>query len=75
MMNTRRISTSNTAVVYFLVTVVIVMAFLLLDGVTWIKGMTHTGNSIGMANWNWVHIIVSLGLGFLLGLIVAKRKW
>ena len=65
----------NTRAVYVIAILVIVVVFLLLGGGPWTKGLMHGNRSIHMANWNWVQILISLGLGFVLGLIVAKRKW
>jgi hypothetical protein len=70
-MSTRR----NTTAIYFIAFIVIIVAFLLLGGGTWMKGMMHGSRSISMANWNWAQILICLGLGFLLGLIVGRRKW
>jgi hypothetical protein len=67
--------TSNSTALYLIAIVVIIVAFLLLGGGPWIKGMIHGRGSIGMAHLNWAQILVSLGLGFLLGLIVSRRKW
>jgi uncharacterized protein YneF (UPF0154 family) len=66
--------TTNKTALYIIVAVVIIGAFLLLGGGQWSKGM-HVGRSFDMANLNWVQILVSLGIGFLLGLLVSKRKW
>jgi hypothetical protein len=66
--------TTNKTALYIIVAVVIIGAFLLLGGGQWLKGM-HGGRSFDMANLNWVQILVSLGIGFLLGLLVSKRKW
>ena len=74
-MRTRRIIITNKTVLYLIAFAVIIVAFLLLDGGMWIKGMMHGSRSIGMANLNWVQILISLGLGFLLGWIVARREW
>ena len=70
-MSTRR----NTTAIYFIAIAVIIVAFLLLGGGTWMKGMMHGGRSAGMANLNWAQILISLGLGFLLGVVVGRRKW
>ncbi len=32
------------------------------------------GRSMDMGNWNWIQILISLGIGFLLGYFVARRK-
>lgn len=71
----RRRITSNRTAVYIIAVLVIIVAFLLLGGGKWITGAIHGGGS--MANFNWIQILVSLVLGFLLGVVVAKRrrKW
>lgn len=74
-MSTRRLLTTNRTAVYIIAVVVIIVAFLLLGGGPWMKGTMHGGRSMGMAQWNWVQIIISLVIGFLLGLLVARRKW
>jgi hypothetical protein len=71
-MSTRR---NTTATYYVIAIVIIIVAFLLLGGGPWIKGMMHGSGSTGMAQLNWVQILVSFGLGFLLGIIVSRRKW
>ena len=71
-MSTRR---NTTALYYVIAFVVIIVAFLLLGGGPWVKGMMHGSRSTGMASLNWVQILISLGIGFLLGLLVSKRKW
>jgi hypothetical protein len=73
-MSARRI-TSNTTALYLIALVVIIVAFLLLGGGPWIKGMMHGGHSMGMAQLNWVQILISLAIGFLLGILVGRRKW
>lgn len=74
-MRTRRIIITNKTVLYLAAFAVIIVAFLLLDGGTWIKGMMHGNRSMSMANLSWVQILISLGLGFLAGWIVARRTW
>jgi len=51
------------------------VAFLLLGGGTWITGLTHGSSSIRATDLHWGQILISLGLGFLLGWIVSKRRW
>jgi hypothetical protein len=70
-MNTNR----NTTVIYILAIVIIVMAFFLLGGGAWIKGIGQGSRMMNMSNLHWGQILISLGLGFLLGLIVFRRKW
>jgi hypothetical protein len=73
-MNTRRITTNSTAL-YLIAFIVIIVAFFLLGGGPWMKEMMHGGRSINMSNLNWTQIIISLGIGFLLGLLVSRRRW
>jgi hypothetical protein len=54
---------------------IIVIAFLLLGGMPWIKGLEHGNGSMGMTNLRWGQILISLGLGFLLGWLASRRKW
>ena len=70
-MSTRR----NTRTLYYLIAAaVIIIAFLLLGGGPWIKGLGHGNSSMEMTHLRWGQILISLGLGFLLGWLVAKRK-
>jgi hypothetical protein len=71
-MITKKITLTNKAL-YLIAFLVIIVAFLMLGGGLWARGMIH-GRSIGLAYWNWTEILISAGLGFILGLIVAKRK-
>ncbi|WP_372949676.1 hypothetical protein [Mariniphaga sp.] len=66
---------SNRSAVYVIAVLVIIVAFLLLGGTKWITGAMHGGGSL--ANLNWIQILIGLILGFLLGVIVSKRrrKW
>ena len=71
-MSTRR----NTTIIYIIIAVVIIIvAFILLGGGPWIKGMTHGSGSMSTVHLNWVQILISLVIGFLLGLVVGKKKW
>jgi hypothetical protein len=75
-MSTRRITHANSTALYLIAFVVIVAAFLLLGGGSWIKEVTHfhASRSLGIEHWNWVQILVSLGIGLLLGWAIAKRR-
>lgn len=64
----------NSTLVYVIAIAVIVLAFFLLGGGDWLNGMHH-GRSLNMNNLNWGQIIISLLIGFAIGLFVAKRKW
>jgi H+/Cl- antiporter ClcA len=71
-MSTRR----ETTILYYVIAfVVIVVAFLLLGGGAWIKGLSHGSSSLRASDLHWGQILISLGLGFLLGWIVSKRRW
>jgi hypothetical protein len=66
----------NTRTLYYLVAVaVIIIAFLLLGGGPWIKGLVHGNGPMGMSNLRWGQILISLGLGFLIGWLASGRKW
>ena len=54
---------------------IIVIAFLLLGGTSGLKGIGHGSGSMGMTNLRWGQILISLGLGFLLGWLSSRRKW
>jgi hypothetical protein len=75
-MSARRIKKINSTALYVIAVVIIVVAFFLLGGGAWIKGMAHMhgGRSTGMASLNWVQILISLGIGFLVGLLVGRRR-
>ena len=71
-MSTRR----ETTTIYLVVAIaVIVIAFLLLGGGPAIGKLGHGSGSMGMSNLHWGQILISLGLGFLLGWIASRRKW
>jgi hypothetical protein len=74
-MSARRISFSNQTVYIIIAVAVIIVAFFLLGGGPWIKGLTHGNSSKGLDDLKWVQILISLGIGFLLGFLVARRKW
>lgn len=74
-MSTKRYIKSNRTTLYIIAVVVIIVAFLLLGGGPWMTGMMHRGHSMGTVHLNWVQILISLGLGFLLGVLASRRKW
>jgi hypothetical protein len=74
-MSTRRFVTANRTVLYIIAIAVIIVAFMLLGGGPWMTGMMHRGRSMGTVQLNWVQILISLGIGFLLGLLASRRKW
>jgi hypothetical protein len=67
--------TNNKTALYLIAIVVIIVAFLLLGGGPWVGGMMHGSRSMDISHLNWAQILISLGLGFLLGLVVSNRKW
>lgn len=74
-MSTSRFVKTNSTALYVVAVVVIIVAFLLLGGNQWMTGMMHNGRSMRSVQLNWVQIIISLAIGFVLGLLAARRKW
>jgi hypothetical protein len=74
-MSIRRDVTVSRTALYLIAVVVIVVAFFLLGGGTWMTGMMHRGGSMSAVHLNWVQILISLGLGFILGLVASKQRW
>jgi TRAP-type C4-dicarboxylate transport system permease small subunit len=72
-MSARRITTSN-GTIYVIALVVIVVAFLLLGGWDWIQGSMHGSSSLRLGHLNWLQIIISLAIGFILGLMAGRRR-
>lgn len=58
--------------VYVIAIAIIIVAFLLLGGGDWINGRMNHSN---MNHWNWTQILISMAIGFVIGLLAAKRKW
>jgi len=64
-----RISTTIKTAFYFIVFVAIT------EACNTGQGMMHGGGrSMDMGSWNWVPILISLVIGFLLGYLVARRR-
>ena len=74
-MSVRRLFGTNTTATYIIAISVIIVAFLLLGGGPWIRGMMHGRGSMSMSHLNWAQILISLVIGFLLGFIAGRRKW
>ena len=67
------ITRRETRLVYYAVAIaVIVIAFLLLGGGPWLKGMGHGNSSMGMTSLRWGQILIGMILGFVLGLISSR---
>jgi hypothetical protein len=71
---TSKRSTTNRTTFIVIALVVIIVAFLLLGGVPWMKGLTHGSGPMETSNWNWTQILISMGIGFVIGLLVGKRN-
>ncbi|MDP2337308.1 MAG: hypothetical protein Q8N05_12835 [Bacteroidota bacterium] len=67
--------TTNKTLLYLIAILIIIVAFLLLGGRSWLDGMMHNHRSMGIDNLNWIQILVSLGIGFVLGILYSRRKW
>ena len=71
-MSTRR----EKRIIYIVVAIaVIVIAFLLLGGGPVVSRLGRGNGSMGISNLHWGQILISLGLGFLLGWLTFRRKW
>jgi hypothetical protein len=72
-MTIRRIATKIITSLYFIAIVVI------MEACDTGQGMMHGSNSIGTDNWNWLQILISLGLGILLGFVlclaISRKRW
>lgn len=71
---TSKRSATNRTTFLVIALVVVIVAFLLLGGVPWIKGITHGNAPMETSNWNWTQILISMGIGFIIGLLVGKRN-
>jgi hypothetical protein len=72
-MNTKRITAMTVTTAAFVTMIVIIMVAC--DNG---QGMMHGTVSMGRDSWNWGQIILSAGvglvIGFLLGMVVSRRK-
>lgn len=66
-------ATSNNTI-YIIVIALIIIVILLLGGGSWMNGMMHGGRYSGYNSWNWTQILISIGIGFLIGWFVARRR-
>lgn len=64
---------SKNTLVYIIVALVILVIFFMLGGTDWFRG-THLNRSIGTSHWNWSQILVSLGVGLVLGYYIRKKR-
>jgi hypothetical protein len=70
-----RVNISRSTTLYLIAIVVIIVAFLLLGGGPWLRGIVHGGRPLIITQLNWAQILISLALGFLLGWLAARRRW
>jgi hypothetical protein len=69
------VNVSRTTI-YVIAVVVIIVAFLLLGGGAWLQGLGHRGvGSMNMSQINWIQVLIAMAIGFVLGLVVGKRRW
>lgn len=73
-MSARRVSFSSQTVYIIIAVAVVVVAFFLLGGGPWIKGLSHGHGSAALNDLKWIQILISLGIGFLLGYLVSRRR-
>ncbi|HAM09417.1 MAG: hypothetical protein A2X05_05985 [Bacteroidetes bacterium GWE2_41_25] len=67
------ITRRETRIIYYAVAIgIVVIAFLLLGGGPWLKGIGHGNGSMGMSTLHWGQILVGMVLGFLVGLISSR---
>ena len=73
-MFTRRLTSKDKTILYVIGTVVIIVVILLLSQGTGRGGMMHGNRSIGLESLNWAQILISLVIGFVLGLLFSRRR-
>lgn len=64
----------NTIAILVTLIVIVFVVYLLFGNSPWVNGMMHQGRSIGIGNWNWLQIIVSICIGILIGWVVARKR-
>lgn len=65
--------TTNNTLIYIVVIAAVIIVFLLLGGSQWTSNAMHRGRPI-MASWSWPQILISIGIGFVIGWFVARRR-
>jgi uncharacterized membrane protein len=67
------ITRRETRIMYYAVAIgIVVIAFFLLGGGPWLKGLGHGNSSMGMTTLRWGQILIGMILGFVLGLISSR---
>ena len=64
---------SKNTLVYIILAMVILIIILIFGGADWLRG-SHLNRSIGISHWNWVQILISIGIGLAIGWIVLKKR-
>jgi len=57
--------------IVYLITIAIIVIIIILLG----EGMIQNENSSILGGLNWPHIFISAAVGFVIGLLVAKKEW
>jgi H+/Cl- antiporter ClcA len=70
-----KIRATRSSIQYLIAFVVIILAFMLLGGSQWFNNFAQGSRLNVVAGWNWAEILISLCLGFLLGVVVTKKNW
>lgn len=70
------LSKNRNSQVFIIVIVVLVVVVILLlaGGGDWTRGIIHGGRSMGMSHLHWGQILIGSVIGFLIGLLVSRRK-
>lgn len=72
-MSINRIKASSATLIYVIIALMIIVLILILGGSDWLRS-SQLNQSLGVSNWNWTQIIVSIGIGFGLGWLVFRKR-
>ena len=64
---------SKNTLVYIILAMVILIIILIFGGADWLRG-SQLNRAIGISHWNWVQILISIGIGLAVGWIVLKKR-
>ncbi|NQU32821.1 MAG: hypothetical protein HQ521_06265 [Bacteroidetes bacterium] len=70
----RRKTKSRQLILYIIAIVGIVALVVWLSGGRSFNGMMIGNHTFILSGWNWVHILISIAIGFVLGIAFSKRK-
>jgi hypothetical protein len=73
-MSIRRPNISSNVLVYIIIALVVVILIMIFGGAHCTRGV-NSRISLGIEHWNWAQILISVGIGFILGWIAFRRKW